>query len=202
MARGDQRNLGGAASHRPLNDEEPLLMVAGAFAAAPHAVTSWAMHAAPGLICVYARVARLPRGGVGERVRQLHAAGLVKMLPQRPTESAPGLFDYRAERTALPYCQARPVPDEAGLSPDARLLFDLLVTVADQGRACPSDRDLSALLGMKSSNQVGRLMAQLRGRHLITTALEGPGHALVRVVTIAETGAATWSPAGKRKGSR
>ncbi len=200
MARGEQLNLGGAAAHRPLNDEEPLLMVAGAFAAAPHAVTSWAVNAGPGLICVYARVSRLPRGGVGERVRQLHAAGLVKMLPQRPTDSAPGLFDYRAERTALPYHQARPIPDEAGLSPDARLLLDLLARIADAGEQCPRDRDLAAMLGLKGSAQIGRLIAQLRARNLITSQLEGPAHAMVRVVTIAETGASTGSPSAKRKG--
>lgn len=182
-------------AHRPLEAEEALLSVAGPFVVAAHSVTSWTMHARPGLVCIYARVSRLSRGGVGERVRQLHAAGLLKMLPQRPAETAAGLFDYRAERTALPYHQARPVPDEAGLSPDARLLMDLLVSVADEGRACPSDRDLSALLGMKSSNQVGRLMAQLRARHLIgIAALPGVGRVPGgRVVTIAATGASTAS---------
>lgn len=187
-------------AHRPLEAEDALLSVAGPFVAAAHSVASWAMHAAPGRVCVYARVSRLSRGGVGERVRQLHAAGLLKMLPQRPAETAVGLFDYRAERTTLPFSHARPVPDEAGLSPDARLLFDLLVNVADDGQVCPSDRDLSALLGMKSSNQVGRLMAQLRGRHLISIeALAGAGSVPgARIVTIAETGAATAAPSGER----
>lgn len=200
MARGQQLNLVGEAAHRPLSDEEPLLMVAGAFAAAPHAMTSWAMNAAAGSVCVYARIERLARGGVGERVRQLHAAGLVRMLPLRRAEG--GLFDYRAERTALPYSQARPVPDESGLSPDGRLLLDLLSRTADAGEKCPRDRDLAAMLGLKGAGQIGRLIAQLRNRHLITSKLIGPAHASIRVVTIAETGASTWSPDAARKGAR
>ncbi len=185
-------------SHRPLEAVEAELMRAGSFVAAAHAIASWTMHAAPGRICVYARVERLSRGGVGERVRQLHAAGLLRMLPQRRAEN--GLFEYRAQRTALPFSQGRPVPDEAGLSAEARLLLDLLVQVADEGAVCPTDHDLAALLGMKSPSQVGRLMAQLRLRRLIATEMvPGPAKMPVRVVTIAETGAVTAPPAKGRK---
>ncbi|WP_125958701.1 hypothetical protein [Sphingomonas koreensis] len=170
-----------------------MLEVAGTFVAMPHAVSTWVLHSAPGRVCVYARVDRLPRGGVGERVRHLHAAGLVKMLPQRRCEG--GLYDYRVQRTSLPFQQARPVPDEKGLSPNARLLMELLVAIADQGAQCPTDRDLAACLGLKHAHQVGHLMSVLRDRHLVRVDWhEAIVNMPVRVVTITDTGASTRLP--------
>ncbi|AJP72281.1 hypothetical protein [Sphingomonas hengshuiensis] len=184
------------AAHRPIDAEEPLAGMAGEFLASGHALTSWAMQAGPGRVCIYARVPRLGRGGVGERARQLHAMGLVKMLAQRPRGD--GLFDYRAERTALPFGQATAPPDAHGLRAEARLLFDLLQDLADKGERCPSDRDLAAMLGFKRSEMANRQMGELHRRALIRSVLVGlPMGGTVRVVTIVGSGCSTWSPQGE-----
>lgn len=194
--------MAGGIEHRPIDAEEALLDVAGPFAAAAHSLTSWAMNAAPDRVCVYARITRLSRGGVGERARQLAAQGLVRLMPQRVVRDQPGLFDYRVQRTALRWSAARAVPDERGLSPDARMLFDLMAQIADEGERCPPDRDLAALLGFKRAEQAGRLMSELRRRSMIAIEHLGEAGAPLRVVTISETGAQTMVPAAKAQAAR
>ncbi|QIG79969.1 hypothetical protein [Stakelama tenebrarum] len=189
----------GFAAHRPIDAGEPLAEGGGRFVAAPHALTSWAIAAGPGRVCIYARADRLPRGGVGERARQLHAQGLIRLRGQRRTDG--GLLEYLAERTGLSFAAAKAVPDEAGLSPDGRMLLDLLVALADAGERCPCDRALSAMLGFKHGHRAGTLMSELRTRGLIETrslAASAPGAMpeKLRVVRIRETGAETWAPEG------
>jgi hypothetical protein len=186
-----------ATHFRPIDSEEPLATLDGAFQAAGHALTSWAMHAAAGRVCIYARVDRLGRGGVGERARQLHAQGIVKLLPQRRTDS--GLFEYRAERTGMRFADGdRTVPDPLGLRPEPRLMLDLLVQLAGEGARCPHDKVLAAMLGYRRTEAVQRHFSELRRRGLVRwelTAVTVPGD-LVRVVTIVASGAQTWSPRG------
>lgn len=181
------------ARHRPIEQEEPLAASAGAFQASAQALTSWAMNAGVGRVCIYARTERLGRGGAGERARQLHAMGLVRMLPQRKSDG--GLFDYRVERTNLAFALASTPPDPAGLRPDARLLLDLLTTLAEAGDRCPCDRDLAALLGFKRRETVQAHLYELRRRGLVRWRLVGFDEKL-RVVTVLESGASTSSPKG------
>lgn len=189
------------ASHRPLDSEEPLVMVASAFQASPQALTSWALNAAPSRICIYARAERLGRGGAGERARQLQEMGLVRLLPQRRYGDS-GLFDYRVQRTMAPFSAAAAMPDPSGLTPDARLLLDLLTSIADEGERCPSAERLAALLGFKNRETVQLLLRDLHSRHLIEwrmTRVSFDDAEMVRVVTIVATGATSWSPRGGKQ---
>lgn len=164
------------SSHRPMAEEELLFTPPCAFAATPAGLTAWAMHAGAGRVCVYARMARLARGGVGERARQLYAQGLVALLPQRPSSvAADRLFDYRMRRTDRAFRDAAAVPDDRGLAPDARLLLDLVAAFDAEDTVLPCNRDLAALLGLKRPEQVTRLLGQLQHRALIAVEYHADG---------------------------
>jgi len=180
------------ASHRPLDDEEPLLPVAGPFMATNDALTSWAMNAAPGRVCVYARVSRLARGGVGERARQLQLAGLVTLLPQR--RAIAGMFDYRARRTVAPFCGGTALPDDSTLKGEEALLHDMIVRLADDGAPCPPNRDLAAMLGVRHEERVSRMLGRLQQRKLIAIRFVAGPAAPIRVVDVVATGRSTQEP--------
>lgn len=175
--------------------EEQLIAVGGAFQASAHDLVRWAMSAEPQQACIYARVTRLSRGGVGERARMLHAAGLVVLLPQRPSADMPGLFEYRVRRTTVPFRGVTATVREDGLRPDERMLLDLLSETADAGERCRSNRDLAALLGLKREDSVTRLMGRLSvGGHIAVSFEDGASaeRPKCRVVTILSTGKATY----------
>ena len=180
-----------AAFHRPLDLGEPLLDFQGAFAAGAEALSAWAMHAGPGRGCVYARVARLPAGGVGERARLLSGNGLVTLRQRR---HAPGsdLFDYAAVRTEKPFAGVR-LLDEERLSAFARELMDLLVRFADAARPCPTDAELGGALGVKPS-RVKSGFCELKQHGLVRLHASYRDHIPLREVEIVETGARTVLP--------
>jgi hypothetical protein len=177
------------AAHRPYEDEEPLLSIAGSFASSPDALTSWVMNAAPGRICIYARVGRLPKGGVGARARDLRLAGLVTLLPQRPV--LPGLFDYRAQRTPEPFIGGSVLPSDAALTGEEALLYQLVTRLADEGGLCPPNRSFAALLGIRHEERVSRLLERLKQRGLVRVRwVQGPTSPF-RVIEVPAIGRAT-----------
>jgi len=181
--------VGAFDHHRPLDEAEALLDVLGPFVASPDALTSWTMNAAPGRVCTFARVPRLSRGGVGERSRQLAGAGLLALLPQRLSGVAANLFDYRVRRTDVPFSAARLRGDEDRLTPDGRLLYDLLIDLADDRRPCPNNASLAALLGFRSGDRVRTVMGSLRQAGFVRVRVTpvAPG----RQIEIVESGVMT-----------
>jgi len=177
------------AEHRPYDDEEPLLSIAGPFVSTADALTSWAMNAAPGRICIYARVGRLPKGGVGARARELRLAGLVSLLPQRPV--VPGVFDYRAQRTPEPFVGGSVLPNDAGLNCEEALLYELVTKLADQGGLCPPNRSFAALLGIRHEERVSRLFERLKQRGLVRVRWAQGPQAPFRVIEVPAIGRST-----------
>jgi hypothetical protein len=177
------------AAHRPYDEEEPLLPVAGPFVSSNDALTAWVMNAAPGRICVYARISRLPKGGVGARARELRLAGLVTLLPQRPVIA--GMFDYRARRTPEPFCGGTPLPDDGDLRGDELLLYELVTRLADEGGLCPPNRSFAALLGIRHEDRVTRLFDKLKRRGLIRVRWAQGPTAPFRVIEVPAIGRST-----------
>ena len=168
------------------------------FVAEPRTLDAWAARAAPGAACLYARTARLPGGGVGERARQMHARGMVQLVQGRDPEHR-GLFAYRAVRTAAPF--APPAPKPVGrLSPDDERVLDLVAGAADAGERCPTNRTIAARLGLKAERKAHDHLTRLRvaGAIRVFYADDGQTPTGVRVVEIVETGARTWAPEGMR----
>ncbi len=183
------------AHHRPLEAAEPLLLVAGPFAASADALSAWVMNAGEGRQCVYARAALCPRG-VGAMARQLMAQGLVTLRRHRhhgDDGQFSEVFDFKARRTALRFVDARPVATGDRLPLEDRLLLDLLVDLADREQPVPCNSDLAARIGVRGGNRVSKQLARLAHFNLIRVHHPepmGPGIALRRV-EILETGAMT-----------
>lgn len=161
---------------------------AHAFVASADAVQQWAVGAAAGERCVYARAVTLPHGADGPaRARTLAARGVLTLNLAR---HAPGseLFDYLAKRTTVPF--EAPAPDaEEALPWQERLLLEHLSRRADQGAPCDSNRALARAVGLRDGDQASYRLKRLRDRGLILLAAVPvePG----RVVTIVETGRRT-----------
>lgn len=173
----------------------PLVMGAAQFVAEPEALDAWAVRAAPGAACLYARASRLT-GGVGERARQMHERGMVQLAQGRdPADRR--LFTYRATRTAAPFAPPTPRPTMA-LSPDDAALLDLLVRAADAGELCPTNRVVAARLGFRTEKAAQHRLVRLRAAGVIRVFYGDDGKTPngVRVVEIVETGARTLVPAG------
>lgn len=166
----------------------------GRFVASAEALTRWAMRAAPGMRCIYARAACLPRGAAGAvQARALHAAGVLAQLHLRGHGAAAGgrdrLFDYVACRSDLAMVRAVAPMRADALPWDQRLVLDALAMAADAGAPCPSNAALAAALGLSGRALVSAIVTRLRDGGLIRIAAVPA--APWRRVTIMETGAAT-----------
>jgi hypothetical protein len=174
-------------AHRPFDIGESSLVFSGPFAASADGLSGWATYAAEGRVCVYARAARAPRA-VGDRARTLMAQGLITLRRTRHS-SKPSLFDFHARRTGLPIADAKPVPGDDKLPPDARMLLELLVRLADEVSPCPGNEMLAALIGARDGNRVASCLTRLsRVNFIMVHSVE---HHPQRQIEILETGAKT-----------
>lgn len=89
--------------------------------------------------------------------------------------------------TRRPASNRAPANDD-GLKPNEKRVYDLLVTAATAGSTCPTNKEISDVLGYASPNAASTIVSNLEGLGLIVVERAR----CARVVTIVETGASTF----------
>lgn len=172
------------ASHRPLDVLEPLAELGGAFACSPNALSSWAMAAATGRRCVYARAPRIG-GSLAERARLLARSGAVQINQVRSKVDA-NLFDHVATRTNRPFVADPVVLDKL---PQAAIdVLDLLERCAARRMACPTNAQIAAALIGLTAQRVSDAIKNLRDVGLLSVDLKNRSGGSVRSIVIVSTG--------------
>lgn len=171
-------------SHRPLDLLEPLAGLQGAFACSPGALSSWAIGAAAGRRCVYARAGRLT-GPLAERARALAAGGSIQINQARCTVDRT-LFDFIATRTARAIVTPPVAIDR--LPSMAVDVLDVLEQAAARGMRSPTNAQIGAAIGGVPKRKIQQAMRALEDGGFIVVRCALTGGDQSRTIKIIGTG--------------
>lgn len=176
----------------------PLIDTVGAFAVPPHTLNDWAVDAAEGARCVYARVENF---AIYERLQakaaQLAARGLIVLQGRVRHAADSSLFDYLAKRTYVPMAsdEAEAPPAASLADPAMETIFEALKADARRGVRARSDGELALAAGLATRNMAAWRVRKLAtaGRIVVETVPgpEGPW----RIVRVGK--AVTAAPGGR-----
>lgn len=176
----------GAATRR---EPAETRLIDGTGVASAEQVDDWLADALPGDTCIYAHESFLQAGHSGAgRIRAMHEAGLVQLLPQRRVGRC---FDYRARRCKDPAPRSFPVRSShpGAAATEQQLVRAVLTAAAREGRPCPTNVEIARRCKLHNADR-----ARYRIRQLIELGVIRVDLVRVeprRVVTIVRSGAQT-----------